>query len=229
MNNNIVYRYTNVLNGKMYIGRTNQSLKSRAGKNGKGYKTCLRFWNAICKYGWQNFKPEILADNLSFEQSVELEKYYIKKYKTYDDEHGYNILQQEPGNGSMPEETKERMRQARFDINAGIRKKREKRVQKYIRTEEHCLHLSESLKGNTPWNKGVKTGPLSQETKEKMSAIRKNNENSIHVAVRNITTGEIFRSGAAAGRSIGCTSEAIFASIKECRPCKGFYFERIYE
>lgn len=225
---NIIYKYTNQINGKMYVGRTSRTLTQRAGKNGAAYITCGRFWNAICKYGWENFKPEILAEHLSFEKSVELEKYYIDLYQSNNPEHGYNILAQEPGNGCLTEEVKQKISKSHIGLKPGMHK-REKRKTKYVRTEEHIRHLAESLKGNIPWNKGLKTGPLSKETKKKMSQIRKNNKNSIHVAVRNITTGEIFRSGAEAGRSIGCTSEAIFAAIKESRPCKGFMFERVCE
>ena len=229
MNNNTVYKYTNKSNGKVYVGRTNQTVKQRAGKDGNGYNTCRRFWNAIRKYGWNNFELTILAENVSFEESVEIEKHYIELYKSYDDKYGYNIMKQEPGEGCHSEETIQKIREAKNEITKGIRKKHEKRTTPYVRTPEHCKHLSESLMGNIPWNKGKKTGPLKQETKEKMSAIRINNTNSIHIGVRNVNTGETFRSGAEAGRSIGCTSEAIFAAIKESRLCKGYMFERICE
>ena len=228
MENNIVYKYVNMINGKIYVGRTAQSLKSRAGKNGKGYRTCAKFWNAICKYGWENFSLEILADNLSVKESIEMEKQYIKTLHSNEDEFGYNILSQEPGFGRLSEETKQKIRKAHIGLKKGMHK-REKSKFRRPRSEEHCRHLSESLKGNTPWNKGLKTGPLKEETKRKMSNLRRTNTNSIHVAVKDLSTGEIFRSGAEAGRAIGCSSEAIFASIRESRPCKGHYFERICE
>lgn len=228
MNNNFVYKYTNKINGKIYIGRTFQPLKQRAGKNGNGYKTCTRFWNAICKYGWNNFELEILAENLLYDESIEIERKYIIETKSHLDEFGYNILTQEPGEGPFPEETKLTISKALKDLNAGIRQKRTK-SSIHERTVEHAKHLSESLKGNIPWNKGKKTGPLPEYVRNKMSAIRINNTNSIHKAVKNVTTGEIFRSGAAAGRSIGCSSEAIFASIRENRLCKGYKFELLYE
>ena len=228
MNKHMVYRYVNKINAKVYVGRTSQSIRQRSGKNGKGYYASRRFWNAICKYGWNNFELEILKEDLSFEKSVEVEKHYIALYHSDDEAYGYNILKQEPGEGTLAEETKRRISSSHMGLKRGMHK-RTKLPKRKERSEEHCKHLSESLKGNTPWNKGKKTGPLAKITKEKMSAIRINNKNSIHIAVRNVTTGEIFRSGAEAGRSVGCTSEAIFAAIKENRPCKGFMFERICE
>lgn len=227
-NANTVYKYTNIIDGKVYIGRTNQTIKQRSGKHGGGYKTSRRFWNAICKYGWENFELTILAENLSFKESVELERKYINEYKSDDERYGYNILKQEPGEGCLSEETKNRIRDSHMGLKRGMHK-RDKLPKRKGRTEEHRKHLSESLKGNVPWNKGKKTGPLAETTKEKMSSIRINNKNSIHKPVRNITTGETFRSGAEAGRSIGCSSEAIFAAIRESRPCKGYMFERIDE
>lgn len=211
INKNIVYMYTNVVNSKVYIGRTMRSVEKRAGSNGIGYKTCTKFWNAICKYGWDSFKLTILAKDVSYEESVKLEAYYIKKYKANIQDYGYNLLEQEPNRGSLPFEVREKISNARKNFS-----------------EEKKRRLASShRKGLTPWNKGIKTGPLPEKYKEKFSKARKGNKNSIHVPVKNMTTGEIFRSGAEAGRSIGCTSEAIFAAIKESRPCKGYMFERI--
>lgn len=51
--------------GKRYIGQTKTSLAVRAGPDGSNYSGCIRFWNAIQKYGWHNLKSEILADNLT--------------------------------------------------------------------------------------------------------------------------------------------------------------------
>ena len=78
---NIVYKYENLVNGKLYIGRTSQTLSKRANGSGlTGYKTSERFWNAICKYGPENFKGTILFENLTFEESVRIESELIKKY-----------------------------------------------------------------------------------------------------------------------------------------------------
>lgn len=89
--NNVVYCHTNKINGKKYIGITFQTLEQRFGKNGNGYKKSARFYNAIKKYGWDNFEHEILEKNLTREQASEREKYYIKLYNTMDNRYGYNI------------------------------------------------------------------------------------------------------------------------------------------
>lgn len=86
-----IYKYTNLINGKIYIGQTIGDLKYRAGCNGYKYRKCPYFYNAIQKYGWDNFTVEILQDNLTRSQANELEVEYIKKFDSQNPEIGYNI------------------------------------------------------------------------------------------------------------------------------------------
>ena len=87
----IVYVYTNKTNGKKYVGQTCRSLEIRSGTKGQGYKQCSHFWNAICKYGWDNFEHEILFENLTHEKANKLEKLLIQILRTQNPEYGYNI------------------------------------------------------------------------------------------------------------------------------------------
>lgn len=90
---------------KYYIGITSQTAEQRWRK-GKGYKTCVKFFKAIQKYGWENFEHIILFENLSREIANEIEKYLIAKYDTIDN--GYNIT--EGGYTSNPKLPKEELR-----------------------------------------------------------------------------------------------------------------------
>lgn len=209
--NNIVYMYTNKVNSKVYIGRTMRSVSARAGLNGNGYKTCTKFWHAICKYGWDSFELTILAEHISYDESVQLEKYYIQKYRSDEQDYGYNLLKQEPNRGSIPQEVRDKISKARKNFSPEMKAKL----------------AASHFRGNIPWNKGIKTGPLTEEQKKNFSEARKGNKNSIHVSVKDLTTGEVFRSGAEAGRSINRTSEAVFWAIKHGKPCNGHFFERI--
>lgn len=85
-----IYMHKNKINGKVYIGQTKQTLNHRW-NNGKGYDRCPYFYNAIKKYGWENFEHMLIIDGLTKEQADELEKEFIQKYKSYDMEYGYNI------------------------------------------------------------------------------------------------------------------------------------------
>ena len=84
----IVYKRTNNINGKMYIGQTEQTLEGRWA-NGKGYRGSVKFYAAIQKYGAENFSHEILKENLTKEEADYWEVYYIEKFDTI--KNGYNL------------------------------------------------------------------------------------------------------------------------------------------
>ena len=89
----IVYLHTLLKennNNMYYVGITSQKPELRWKKNGNGYKNNKHFYRAIQKYGWENFKHEILAENLSSEDAQILEKSYILLYNSADPLHGYN-------------------------------------------------------------------------------------------------------------------------------------------
>lgn len=87
----VVYRHI-APNGKSYIGITKQNAERRF-QNGNGYKTQEVFWRAIQKYGWNNFRHEILEENLTEKEAGNKEDYYIKKvYKTLVP-YGYNVAE----------------------------------------------------------------------------------------------------------------------------------------
>ena len=85
-----IYKYTSP-SGKCYIGQTINSLKERAKSlvNGNGYKKCTVFWKAIQKYGWNNFKVEILEE-VDVNLLNEREKYYISLFDSVAPK-GYNL------------------------------------------------------------------------------------------------------------------------------------------
>lgn len=85
-----VYKHTSPSN-KVYIG-ISINPKRRWGANGTGYKGQDYFWNAICKYGWDNFRHEILYDNLSKTEAEIKERALIKEYNSTNHSYGYNIL-----------------------------------------------------------------------------------------------------------------------------------------
>ena len=76
-----IYRYINKVNGKVYIGRTCQSLKKRAGAKGIQYQKCTYFWRTIQKYGWENFEGEIIEEGLNDEEATERELFWMNQYQ----------------------------------------------------------------------------------------------------------------------------------------------------
>ena len=67
-----VYKHTSPSKG-VYIRITKQNPVIRW-SNGSGYKRNPYFYKAIQKYGWDNFKHEILFSNLTQEEAERYEK-----------------------------------------------------------------------------------------------------------------------------------------------------------
>lgn len=98
-----------------YIGQTCTSLEERAGYRGYNYQCCPIFWRAIQKYGWENFKVEILEEGLTFEQANEREQYWIGQLNTMAP-NGYN-LQPGGGNHTVHESSRQKMSENRKGKN----------------------------------------------------------------------------------------------------------------
>jgi len=78
----VVYKTTNLINGKIYVG---QDSKNNPEYLGSG--TIIK--RAIKKYGKENFKKDILEICMTKDELDDKEKYWIKELKTI--ENGYNI------------------------------------------------------------------------------------------------------------------------------------------
>lgn len=88
-----IYKITNIINGKIYIGQTKQDLKKRIRQhrsNSKRLKTYL--YSSMIKYGKDNFKFEKLIDgNFTREKLNELEIKFIQYYNSNNSNIGYNL------------------------------------------------------------------------------------------------------------------------------------------
>lgn len=67
-------------------------MSRRSGTTGNGYINCTHFYNAIQKYGWDNFEHIVLIENLSLEMANIIEDELIKKYNTMNSLYGYNMV-----------------------------------------------------------------------------------------------------------------------------------------
>lgn len=89
MNGFVVYMHISP-KGKKYIGITSMKPEHRW-NGGKGYVKNKYFYDAILKYGWDNFQHIIIADRLPKEKACELEKALIAGCKSTDPSKGYNM------------------------------------------------------------------------------------------------------------------------------------------
>lgn len=88
MTNYCVYLHTSPTN-KYYVGITKQNPLKRWA-NGRGYCKNKHFYNAILKYGWDNFKHEIIFSGITKEEAIQSEKQLIKALNSNDPLFGYN-------------------------------------------------------------------------------------------------------------------------------------------
>lgn len=90
MNNYYVYKHTNLIDGRVYIGMSCQPTYKRW-KETNYLNFHPRFGAAIREFGWKNFSHEVLFNNLTKEEAEKLEKEMITQYKSNQIEFGYNI------------------------------------------------------------------------------------------------------------------------------------------
>lgn len=98
----IIYKITNKVNGKIYIGETTVSLEQRwyehckDGYSGSHNKSVLH--DAIHKYGKENFSIEQI-DEVPDKDKFDAETKYILKYHSLVSQNGYNIVLHGSGYG----------------------------------------------------------------------------------------------------------------------------------
>lgn len=155
-----IYRHINKINGKSYIGITKRAVESRWAL-GKGYrkKNQPAFYNAIKKYGWDNFTHEILETDIhSLEKANEREQYWIAYYHTwiYDPEcNGYNITQGGDGTPghTLKEESKRYLKVYCIELDQVFNSLTEasKMTGAHISKISECCHGKRDTANNYHW------------------------------------------------------------------------------
>lgn len=111
----LIYKATNKVNDKSYIGQTTQKFSRRISSHKYNSITCNvtnYFYNAIRKYGFDNFEWSIVCECESKEELNEMEFHYIKQYNSHFSKKGYNTSWGGDGGligRKMSEETKIKM------------------------------------------------------------------------------------------------------------------------
>lgn len=90
-----IYKWTNVQNNKIYIGKSVDIARRLRNYRDEVKKNKQRpIISAIRKYGFENFNFEIIeiCDSLTNQEILEREQYWINFYNSKDRNFGYNIL-----------------------------------------------------------------------------------------------------------------------------------------
>ena len=113
----IIYKATNKINGKIYIGQTIKTLQKRInGHISNGNRYNYKFANAIKKYGADGFEWEIIEECKTIKQLNEREEYWIKELNSMDSRIGYNV-KYGGNNHILTEETKRKIGDAKRGCN----------------------------------------------------------------------------------------------------------------
>lgn len=195
----IIYKITNKINGKVYIGQTIKSLQQRWSQHccdAKYHKTNSVLHKAIIKYGAINFIVEQIDVACDREELNEKEKHWIKSYNSIIP-NGYNIDIGGFG-GCSSEEHRERI---------------SKSLKIFYKTHDNPMKGTISpMRGKIGAMKGRKH---SEETKQKMSEMRSGINSKVAKKVMCVETGEIFTSGKEASDKYNISRSCI------CCACKG--------
>lgn len=156
----IIYKITNKVNGKIYIGCTSRTMEQRlSGHFRQRFSmrgNCLG--RAIIKYGIENFIIEKIEDCNSEKQMFEREIYWISFYNSTNNNIGYNLT--EGGDTGPIRYGKDNARWGSKNIKLAELNRSRKGIKL---SEEHKQKVIATMTGKK----------RSQETKDKMSIARK--------------------------------------------------------
>jgi group I intron endonuclease len=165
----LIYKATSP-NGKIYIGQTSRTLEKRIKYHkydSKKQRTHhLKFYRAITKYGIDNFRWEIIEDNIDENLLDIKECEWIEKYNSHKE--GYNST---IGGNSQ------HMRKNPPSKNPITAKKISNALKGTKKTKEHCENISQTKK--EMFAKGLLTNPMkgkhhSEDSKKKIQNTKKN-------------------------------------------------------
>lgn len=148
----IIYKVTNIINNKSYIGLTCRDFQTRRYEHiyESNSNSVFKFHQALRKYSNDNFTWEILEDGLeSIKIANEREIHYIKHFDSYSN--GYNMTKGGGGreNYFFSSLARERMRQAKLDkpLSTDHANKIGESLRGIPKTEEHRLNVIKSITG----------------------------------------------------------------------------------
>jgi group I intron endonuclease len=162
----IIYKITNKVNDKIYIGQTIRSLSKRWKDHLYGATNCSKLYKAIKKYGPENFTIEEIDGANSQSELNYKEWFLIYKFNSLDRDKGYNLREGGGSRGRLSQETKDKISKAQIG-----KKHTEKTKQKMSISHKGRVHSKEARKKLSKAHTGKK---MSEEARAKMSTIAKN-------------------------------------------------------
>lgn len=201
-----IYKITNDVNGKVYIGKTNYSIEKRFKEHCRDAirERCEKrpLYSAMRKYGFEHFHIEQLEE-VSLDDASERERYWIEYYKSF--HNGYNATM--GGDGKNYVDYDELV-----DLyNDGYTIKEIKRI-----TGRDTLTISKAVQ-----NSGVTHEEIKEKGyKNKLRPVAKIDSNTNKVI-------NVYESAATAERYNGNTRHILQSCSGRRKTCKGYKWEFI--
>ena len=117
-----IYKITNLLNGKVYIGQS-INIRVRIWQH-VNYEVNVHLKNSFDKYGIENFQFEVIKVTKDLDY---WEKFFIYWYRSTDSKYGYNIAE---GGNTSPFKNEEVREKLRKSLTSFYRSKRGKEINK---------------------------------------------------------------------------------------------------
>lgn len=242
----IIYKITNRVNGKVYIGQTKNSLQWRWRKHCMPSEKCTCLVRAIQKYGKENFTVEQIDTASDRDELNAKEIYWIQHYDCIAP-NGYNLKSGGNENLIYSEETRRRISQANIGKKPSVETRRkiseankgkklseetkrrmsESRTGRVVSTETRAK-ISQSLMGHSftdetrrKMSEAQKKRVITDETRKKMSESSNRKRKVLCVE-----TGEIFDSIAKASEKYKASDTHISCVCRGKRKTAGGYHWR---
>jgi len=219
----IIYKISNTINSKIYIGQTTKSLKKRWSDHYYGNRTTIS--KAIRKYGKDNFSIELIDIAKTLKELNILEEKYIKEFNCISP-NGYN-LKHGGNNKRLSEETKQKISNSK----KGIPNPKISLILKGRPAHNKGKPgLKRQYKANPKISVALKNKPKSQSHRKNLSISKikyhKNNRHFLSKYVLWLDRNIIFDSATEAAKYLGCKQAHISRVCTGKRKSfKGFKFE----
>ena len=146
----IIYKATNKINNKCYIGQTRHDLEFRKKQHISNAKKNVKthFYNALRKYGADSFDWEVIFVTNDKDTLNIMKTYYITKYDSI--KNGYNMV--DGGNNNVMDIESVKLKHAKAMQSSTVRNKISESMKKlrkeYGFSQETRKKISDALKGN---------------------------------------------------------------------------------
>jgi group I intron endonuclease len=187
----IIYKTTNLINGKIYIGKDEKNTPNYIGSG-------LLITRSIKKYGKENFKKEILETCLNKDELKAREQYWIKEYNSTDILVGYNITKGGDGGLTSSIEHLSKVSKKLWSDPEYVKKQmvsRKKRVYRQKGEYNHSKETKEKLK--------ISHSGKTHTEEHKQNNAKANLEKRVYSIIKCVETNQIFKSINEAKRWLG--------------------------